>query len=221
VEPPPELTGVTELRVHGVGGTTPGALLGDLAPQQVAGDGVAGFYRTADVRGRHVEAYSWGGLTSRGGTRVLWLLLLPFMLANLAGWMGSERAARSRMHRWLVRCAALALTLNLLLVTAMVSVDVLAYQCGTRSGCTDRWWLAPLRWGPVAGQPARQVLLGALVPAALLVLLAVLSYRSRERYEAVRPPGYGDPGDARAPPRCRAGWSTAPSGTGAGDEAAA
>jgi len=35
VEPPPELTGVTELRVHGVGGTTPGALLGDLAAQQV------------------------------------------------------------------------------------------------------------------------------------------------------------------------------------------
>jgi hypothetical protein len=49
---------VTELRVHGVGGTTPGALLGDLAPQQVADDAVAGFYRTDDVAGRHVEAYS-------------------------------------------------------------------------------------------------------------------------------------------------------------------
>ena len=38
VPPVPKLAGVTELRVHGVGGTTPGALLGDLAPQQVAGD---------------------------------------------------------------------------------------------------------------------------------------------------------------------------------------
>ena len=198
VPPVPELAGVTELRVHGVGGTTPGALLGDLAPQQVAGDSVAGFYRTADVRGRHVEAYSWGGLTSRSGFRVLWLLLLPFMLANLAGWMGSPRATRSAVHRWLVRCGALAVTLNLLLVTAMVSVDVLGYQCGSRPDCTDRWWLAPLRWGPAAGHPARLVLLGALLPVALLVVLAFLSYRSRQRYEAVRPPGQGEPGDAPA-----------------------
>src|SRR5918993_4696303 len=176
VPPVPELAGVTELRVHGVGGTTPGALLGDLAPQQVAGDAVAGFYRTADVAGRHVEAYSWGGLTSRSGFRVLWLLLLPFMLANLAGWMGSPRAAGSRLHRWLMRCGALAVTLNLMLITAMVSVDVLGYQCGTRAGCADRWWLAPLRWGPAAGHPAPLVLLRALLPVAVLVLLAFLSY---------------------------------------------
>ena len=179
---------------------------------------MAGFYRTADVRGRHVEAYSWGGLTSRSGFRVLWLLLLPFMLANLAGWMGSPRATRSAVHRWLVRCGALAVTLNLLLVTAMVSVDVLGYQCGSRPDCTDRWWLAPLRWGPAAGHPARLVLLGALLPVALLVVLAFLSYRSRQRYEAVRPPGQGEPGDAppRAPPRPRPGWPTPASGTAPG-----
>lgn len=196
VPPAPDLAGVTELRVHGVGGTTPGALLGDLAPEQVAGDSVAGFYRTADVRGRHVEAYSWGGLTSRSGTRVLWLLLLPFMLANLAGWMGSRRAAASGRYRWLMRCGALALTLNLLLVTAMISVDVLGYQCGSRPRCTaGRWWLAPLRWSPLAGHPARLVVVGALLPALVLLVLAFLSYRSRERYEAVRPPGTDKPRD--------------------------
>ena len=196
VEPLPDLTGVTELRVHGVGGTTPGALLGDLAPQQVAGDAVAGFYRTTDVRGRHVEAYSWGGLTSRSGTRVLWLLLLPFLLANLAGWMCSPRARRSPVFRWLVRCAALGLTLNALVITALATVDVLGYQCGTDPACGgDRWWLAPLRWDPVAGHPGRLVLVGALVPVGMLVLLAFLSYRSRSRYESVRPPVVGMPGE--------------------------
>lgn len=198
VEPAPDLTGVTELRVHGVGGTTPGALLGDLAPQQVAGDAVAGFYRTADVSaggvGRHVEAYSWGGLTSRSGTRVLWLLLLPFLLANLAGWMCSPRARRSALHRWAVRLGALSLTLNGLVVVAMGTVDVLGYQCGTDPVCRDRhWWLFALRWSVVVDHPGRQILLGALFPALGLVLLGVLSFRSRERYETVRPPGIGLP----------------------------
>jgi hypothetical protein len=199
VEPLPDLTGVTELRVHGVGGTTPGALLGDLAPLQVAGDSVAGFYRTTDVSaggvGRHVEAYSWGGLTSRSGTRVLWLLLLPFLLANLAGWMCSPRARRSWLHRWAVRLGGLGLTLNGLVVVAMGTVDVLGYQCGTDPSCRGRhWWLAPLRWGVVVDHPTRQILLGALFPALGMVLLGVLSYRSRERYETVRPPGIGMPG---------------------------
>ena len=41
-----ECGGVTELRVHGVGGTPPDATLGDLAPEQASGDAIAGFYRT-------------------------------------------------------------------------------------------------------------------------------------------------------------------------------
>ena len=39
------------------------------------------------MNGRHRESYSWGGLTSGKASRALWLLLLPFALANLAGWM--------------------------------------------------------------------------------------------------------------------------------------
>ena len=42
-----ETGGVTELRVHGVGGTPPDAILGDLAPEQVMGDAIAGFYRSS------------------------------------------------------------------------------------------------------------------------------------------------------------------------------
>src|SRR6266704_1167699 len=90
--------GVTELRVHGVGGSPPDAILGDLAPEQVMGDAIAGFYRTSDHRAgdaagrldvdRHVEVYSWVGLTSRSKVRVLWLALLPVLLANLAARAG-------------------------------------------------------------------------------------------------------------------------------------
>jgi hypothetical protein len=192
VPPPVDLSGVTELRLHGVGGAPPEQLLGDLAPQQVSGDRIAGFYRTADARGRHIEAYSWGGLTSHSGTRVLWVLLLPFALANVAGWMCSRTTHRGRwrfrLHRAAVRWASLGLTGNLLLVLMVVGADLVGYQCGGPAGCADRWWLAPLRWGWVADHPGRRVLLGALLPLAALVVLAVLSLRSIRRYEKVPPP---------------------------------
>ncbi|WP_329107840.1 hypothetical protein OG792_05205 [Micromonospora sp. NBC_01699] len=193
VPPIPDLTGVTELRLHGVGGTTPQDLLGDDAPLQVSGDRIAGFYRTADVAGRHVEAYSWGGITSRAGSRVLWLLLFPFALANVAGWMCSPRTLASRwrfrLHRTAARWAALCLTVNLLLIAVITALELLAYQCGGQARCADEsWLLRPLRDPLLAGFPGRRLLLGALVPLALVALLAVLTLRSISRYEAVSPP---------------------------------
>ena len=197
------LDGVTELRVHGVGGTPPDALLGDLTPEQVSGDAVAGFYRSSDHRAsdqdgaerkdldRHVEAYSWGGLTSRSRTRVLWLALLPFLLGNLAGWMCSDATKKStwrfRGHRLASGLAGLALTVNAVLVAAFISANVLAYQAGRGSLAGTQWWLAPLHWHLIAGHPARQVLIGVAVPELFLLALLVLASRSW-RYEAVRPP---------------------------------
>lgn len=210
VLPEASLDGLTELRVHGVGGTPPEALLDDLAPQQVAGDQIAGFYRTADYLAaegadrRHVEGYSWGGLTSRSGWRVLWLLLLPFLLANLAGWMCSARVKGVtkpswlfRLHRGSANITCLALTINAVLVTTMITADVVAYQAARAGDTSGRWWLAPLRWAPISGHPARQVLLGVAVPVLVVILLAALSRRSRGRYESVPPPVKG----ASAPPR--------------------
>ncbi|AVT30303.1 hypothetical protein C6361_13265 [Plantactinospora sp. BC1] len=192
VPPAADLTGITELRLHGVGGTTPEDLLADAAPQHVSGDRIAGFYRTADLPGRHVEAYSWGGMTSRSGARVLWLLLFPFALANVAGWMCSpqthRRPALFRLHRAAVRWAALGLTLNLLLVAAMTGMELLGYQCGGQSGCADDAWPVRLLHDPLlAGHPARRILAGALVPLAMVVLLAVLALRTISRYEAASP----------------------------------
>src|SRR5262245_37604537 len=48
VVPAPAAGGKVELRLHGVGGSAPEELLGDLAPRRVGGDRIAGFYRTAD-----------------------------------------------------------------------------------------------------------------------------------------------------------------------------
>lgn len=196
IPPPVDLAGVTELRLHGVGGGTPEQLLGDLAPQQVAGDRIAGFYRTADTAadsgGRHVEAYSWGGLTSYSGWRVLWVLLLPFALANVAGWMCTRATYRSRwrfrLHRTVVRWAALGLTVNLLVLLAMTGMDLVGYQCGGRPECADPWWLGPLRWSAVVDHPGRRVLLGTLAPLLAVAVLAVLALRSIRRYEQPRPP---------------------------------
>jgi hypothetical protein len=199
--------GVTELRVHGVGGSPPDAILGDLAPEQASGDQIAGFYRSGGHRAspadettgrdadRHVECYSWGGLTSRSKVRVLWLALLPFLLVNLAGWMCSARTRRSGwrfgLHRLSHGLSGLALTMNAALVAVLISADLLAYQAVRAGRAAHQWWLAPLGWHDVSGFPARQLLIGVLVPVLFLLLLAVLARRSW-RYEKVRPPFHGD-----------------------------
>jgi hypothetical protein len=129
--------GVTELRVHGVGGTPADAILGDLAPELVSGDAIAGLYRTSDHHAsggdwaarrdvnRHVEVYSWGGLTSRSKVRVLWLALLPFLFGNLAGWMcpaGTRNSAwKFRLHQLAGGLGSLALTVNATLIAVMIT----------------------------------------------------------------------------------------------------
>lgn len=216
VPPAVDLGGVTELRLHGVGGTTPQNLLADDAPQMVSGNRIAGFFRTADRAGNHVEAYSWGGLTSRSATRVLWLLLFPFALANLAGWMCSPKVWASKstwrfcLHRTVVRWAALGMTVNLLLLVAMTTMDIGAYQCGARPGCVDHWWLSWLRFGSLADHPARRLVVGAAIPLLLVIGLTVLAGRSLNRYEQVDPPRKVDDPDrlevpATTPARPRVG----------------
>src|SRR5260370_8617503 len=195
--------GVPELRVHGVGGSPPDAILGDLAPEQASGDQIAGFYRSGGHRAspadettgrdadRNVECYSWGGLTSRSKVRVLWLALLPFLFGNLAGWMCSVRTRKSdgrfRLHRLSHGLSGLALTVNAALVAVLISADLLAYQAVRAGRAGHQWWLAPLGWHDVSGFAARQLLIGVLVPVLFLLLLAGLARRSW-RYGKGRPP---------------------------------
>ncbi len=182
-----DLEGVTQLIVHGVGGTRPERMLDEPNPTQVAGDRISGFYRRGDVDGRHVEAYSWGGLTSHSTTRVLWLLLFPFALGNLAGWMyhpGADRTRETAAFRCLVRLLCLGLTLTYVLWVSAMSLDLVAYQCGAQPACVaGRWWLAPFRAPWFAGHPGRRLALGAIVPLLVIALLGMLTRKARHRYE--------------------------------------
>ncbi|MEV4116899.1 hypothetical protein [Nonomuraea sp. NPDC049695] len=137
--------GVTELRVHGVSGTPPEGMLNHPHPhpRMVTGDGTTGFYRRwstdgrphgehADVPGsRHREAYAWGGLTSGGRTIALWLLLLPFALANLSYFMlrRPPRGALRHVTEAAQRLFALLLTGTLVGAVTRASVDLIGWQC--------------------------------------------------------------------------------------------
>ncbi|OEU96581.1 hypothetical protein AN216_19570 [Streptomyces oceani] len=196
-----------ELLVHGVGGTTPQEMLNDPRTERVTGDGTAAVYRRArDVDAEErpeeyadrpiPEAYSWANLTSGNSARALWLLLLPFMVVNLAHWTrpaATGRATLVRSHGVLVRLVALSLTVLLVAAACQVALDLVAWQCAGTPRCSEgRDWLGFLAAGPGEpggwwSQPGRRLALAALVPAALTVLLWWLSHRTWSAYESQPP----------------------------------
>ncbi|MFD9809091.1 hypothetical protein ACFWZZ_33235 [[Kitasatospora] papulosa] len=199
-----------ELLVHGVGGTTPQEMLGDPRTTRITGDATAAVYRrTEDVGaeqhpGRHrdgpvAEAYCWSNLTSGNGSRALWLLLLPFMVVNLAHWMrpatrGHVRTVR--LYGVLVRLVALSLTVLLTAAACEVALDLVAWQCaGTPACSTQRSWLGFLsaRQDGWFAQPGRRLAVAALVPTALVGLLWYLSNRTWSAYESQRPLTWEEP----------------------------
>lgn len=197
------LHGTTELRIHGVSGTPPESMLQHPHVRLVAGDTRAGFYRrwfparnSLDVPGKHhLEAYSWGGLTSGAASRALWLLLLPFALVNLASWTEPGRPdqalGRRRALEALLRLFALTLTLTFVLAIATVTIDLLAWQCaapGSRCAAQDGTAGLLAR----VGAPGRRVSLAMLVPAALVGLLWYLGHRTWRDYERKQMPADGE-----------------------------
>ncbi|MBA9051960.1 hypothetical protein HDA42_001138 [Streptomyces costaricanus] len=155
------------------------------------------------------EAYVWCNLTSGDAGRALWLLLLPFMVVNLAHWMRPAAPARPRavrLYGLLVRLIALTLTVLLVAAACEVALDLVAWQCAGARGCARRhFWLAFLtpdaaqspgvrRWAALLGtsggwwaQPGRRLALAALVPGGLILLLWYLSHRTWSAYESHRP----------------------------------
>lgn len=209
----PTRGGRTELRIHGVSGTPPDGMLGHPHPKLVAGDEVAGFYRRwwpggppsakdADVEEqRRREAYSWGGLTSGAGSRALWLLLLPFMLLNVAFYMtprppiqdrgkgSSVRSLLRKVSAAVQRLLALTLTGSLVLSAIGVATDLVGWQCGrATAGCGDRHgWLGFLTSGWLDA-PHRQLAVTSLVPAAVVALLWYLGRTTWLAHEQTRVP---------------------------------
>jgi hypothetical protein len=195
-----------ELLVHGVGGTTPEKMLDDPHTVRITGDDTAAVFRRAedadaesrpdDYRGRPVpEAYVWCNLTSGNGTRALWLLLLPFMVVNLAHWMRPTVRGRKRtvrLYGLLVRLTGLTLTVLLVAAACEVALDLAAWQCAGTRACAGRHsWLGFL--SPTVSdagwwsRPGRRLVVAALVPAALTALLWYLSHRTWSAYESQQP----------------------------------
>ncbi|MFE7134750.1 hypothetical protein ACFVIM_28205 [Streptomyces sp. NPDC057638] len=216
-----------ELLVHGVGGTTPEEMLGDPRTVRISGDRKAAVYRRTDDetaesrpgadRDRPIpEAYCWSNLTSGNSARALWLLLLPFMIANLAHWMRprAPRLVRStRLYGVLVRLIALTLTVLITAAACEVALDLIAWQCAGVERCADeRSWLgflSPERGGWWS-QPGRRLALAAVVPAALVGLLWFLSNRTWSAYESQRPPSGREVTEGEIGPETRRDASLTP-----------
>jgi hypothetical protein len=194
IDPP---QGVTELRVHGVGGTRPESILEDPHLRRVSGDDLIGFYRPAgdDNPRHHREAVSWGKITAGDAGRALWGLLLPFALANLAGWTHPpirgetdwNGRTKERIIKSLVRVFALSMTIGATLLTANLFIDMVAYQCGSVELCRQsKWWLSIFQWSYLEDHLGARLGAGALLCLlALLLLLWVSrsSYKNFEEYE--------------------------------------
>ena len=155
-----------------------------------------------------VEAYSWGALTSgaKGSlSRALWLLLTPFALANIAAWArpalslpregehspaGTGPTYSFSPQRWsalVVRLAGLGLTCLLITGAAIVSIDLVAFQC-FRGGdllCPSLPSQLQFLSEPDWEHPMRRVAIGAAGPLLVLAALWLLGRATAQRYEDV------------------------------------
>ncbi|HZC72770.1 MAG TPA: hypothetical protein VE442_18880 [Jatrophihabitans sp.] len=178
---------VLELRIHGVGGAPAADNLETPATIQVAGDETAGFYRAWYPGGSAAgqprrEAYGWGGLNTRATARAFYLLLIAFMLINMAHWAlpgrpGKQEPLTNKISRAVLRLIGLAVTVAFFATTVTLLADLVAWQAAPRGGLPS-WlgWYARRDTGP------------RLAVALLLVLVVLggliwLSFRTVRDYE--------------------------------------
>ncbi|RLP94558.1 hypothetical protein EAD89_03810 [Micromonospora sp. BL4] len=174
---------IVELRVHGVSGARPERVLDRTHVHQVAGDSSGGFHRPVPERqpgnidpdGVTLEAYRWGDLPSGTVGRTLSLvLLLPFMLSNVAVWMRPVGRRSGPGVTVLCRLLALNLTALYVLSIAGVALDLLAWRCLGVARCPAPFTGMVELDGRQVGQRLAAL---ALLPVAAVVLLRLLGGR--------------------------------------------
>lgn len=120
-----------ELRVHGVGGSTPEGLLGVASAAEtvrVGGGPISAFWTRRDEP--DVEGHVWGGLTTQSTFQPFWLLLLPFTLLNIAGFMhrGGRDTWPVRVQRGVLRVLGYVLTAAWALWTSTIVTEELVWR---------------------------------------------------------------------------------------------
>ncbi|MFI6236256.1 hypothetical protein ACIBD9_22095 [Micromonospora sp. NPDC050784] len=191
-----------ELRVHGISGVTAERILDHPIVTRVAGNGHAGFFRPRPGSGTAggatdgvaVEAYRWGSLTAGAAVRTAsMLLLLPFMLSNLAIWLRPPGHDRWGLLGVLCRLLAGTLTATFMLAAVGVTLDLVGWQCvpypGCRAGRPYLAWLHVLPTGP-------RLALLSVVPLLALRVVWAIGTRSARAFE-----GFGP--SSKRPPRGR------------------
>jgi hypothetical protein len=123
---------VFEFRVHGVSGTPPEEMIGPEVEPDLdrlpPGGAAPDVWRPVDQMAG-VRAFRWSSLTSGRPITAVWLVLLPYMLANLAGWaLPPGDGIRHRLATSVVRLAGLALTAIFAMIAAVGFVGVGAVQ---------------------------------------------------------------------------------------------
>ncbi|MEU5943158.1 hypothetical protein ABZ807_29245 [Micromonospora sp. NPDC047548] len=182
-----------ELRVHGVSGATAETVLDHPIVVRVAGDQQAGFYRPRPgsgaaggaVTGVAVEAYRWGALTAGAAVRTAsMLLLLPFMLGNVAIWLRPTPTDRFGLLGPLCRLLGGTLTAAFMLSMIGITVNLVGWQCVPYHECRDDRpylsWLAELPMGP-------RLALLSLVPLLALRVIWGIGTRSARAFEGFTP----------------------------------
>jgi hypothetical protein len=185
-----------------VSGGTAEKILDHPIVERVAGDRHAGFYRPRPGTGAAggatigiaVEAYRWGALTAGAAVRTAsMLLLLPFMLSNLAIRLRPTPTGRSDLFVVLCRLLAGTLTAAFVLSVVGVTLDLVAWQCVPYHRCREGRpylsWLHALPMGP-------RLALLSLVPLLALRVIWRLGARSARAFEGFRTP----------PPRPESSW---------------
>ncbi|MGC5321200.1 hypothetical protein ACPXB5_20955 [Micromonospora arida] len=182
-----------ELRVHGISGVTAERILDHPIVTRVAGNTHAGFFRPRPGSGTAggatdgvaVEAYRWGSLTAGAAVRTAsMLLLLPFMLSNLAIWLRPAGHDRWGLLGLLCRLLAGTLTATFVLAAVGVTLDLVGWQCVPYPGCrASRPYLAWLHSLPAGPRLA----LLSIVPLLALWVVWAIGTRSARAFEGFGP----------------------------------